>query len=137
MFFTGVPPSGLCLFPWSIYKVLHLSIWSNLVLWGAICYTIFSHWSCHFDTKPALSLVTLTPSLSMAPLHLYGTSLTYAFPSGRSYLWDQTSKLFKKLISPHQCTLLTDILCQQHNLLTNNIHRSRFTQFLRDFSIFF
>ena len=68
------------------YKVLHLSLYSNLVLWGEICYTIFSHWSCHLDTEPALSLVTLTPCLFVTPFHLYGTSLTYDFPLGRSYL---------------------------------------------------
>ena len=62
-------PGGLCLFPWLIYKVLHLSPCSNLVLWGAICYTIFSHWSSHLDIEPTLSLVTLTPCLPVTPLH--------------------------------------------------------------------
>ena len=68
-FFAGVPPSGLCLFPWLIYKVLHLLPCSNLVLWGAICYTIFSHWFSHLDIEPKSSLVTLTPCLPVTFLH--------------------------------------------------------------------
>jgi len=56
LYSAGVSPGGLLLFPWSIYKVLNLSLYSNLVLWGAICYTQILHWSCHLDSEPALAL---------------------------------------------------------------------------------
>ena len=63
-------PMDLCLFQWLIYKVLHLSPCSNLVLWGAICYTIFSHLSSYPDNEPTSCLVTWTLCLSVTPPHI-------------------------------------------------------------------
>ena len=127
-------PMDLCLLLWLIYKVLHLSPYSNLVLWGAICYTIFSHWSSHLDIEPTSSLVTLTPCLPVTLLHFpeYLIDLCLAIRQVLP-LWSNLEML-KNWIFPHCHTLLTNNMRQYRTLLTDNLRQSRFAQFLRDLS---
>jgi len=130
-------PIDPCLFPWSIYKVLHLSPCSNLVLWGAICYTIFSHLSSYPDNEPTSCLVTWTLCLSVTPPHIpkYLTHLCLVIRQVSSS--NQNLEILKIHIFLHRRTLLTVNLRQCRILLVDKPRRWRFVQFLkifRDFS---
>lgn len=93
--------------------------------------------------KFGIGLVTLTPSLSMTPLHLYCTRQTFAFPLGRSHLLDQTSKTLKIGLLPYWRALQTDTVHQsplalyahwQHVLVMFCPIFERFLEILLEFS---
>ena len=130
-------PMDFCLFPWLIYKVLHLSPCSNLVLWGAICYTIFSHLSSYPDIEPTSCLVTWTLCLSVAPPHIPKYLVHLCLVIRQVSPFDQNFEMLKIYNFTHCRTLLTVNLRQCRIFLVEKPWQQRFVQFLkifRDFS---